>query len=259
MSESGFNKGSAIITYRTNNKEAAALVKKIKRCTAGWFFGYWQQIKKYRLEMVLKLMDFFDVDEALLVRFTEFNPATLTLRTGLGDVDKQLERVKTNLGINQGWYADLEDKETGNHVDMVSHCKALEMTLRNQIEVVDNADRSGPSRWSEEAASNYCGELLGTVITLLILRASSHNLTRPLPAITLFQDNRGGLSHGNNPYTALPEKQKQADLICLIKLLSASSKITLTWEWVEGHAVERKGLQGSTLPKRYNDQANKLV
>ncbi len=40
--ESGFNKGSAIITYRTNNKEAAALVKKIKCCAAGWFFGYWQ-------------------------------------------------------------------------------------------------------------------------------------------------------------------------------------------------------------------------
>jgi hypothetical protein len=153
MSESGFNKGSAIITYRTNNKEAAALVKKIKRCTAGWFFGYWQQIKKYRLEMVLKLMDFFDVDEALLVRFTEFNPATLTLRTGLGDVDKQLERVKTNLGINQGWYADLEDKETGYRVDVVGHRKALKMTLCNQIEDVDDADRSGPSQRSDFSCS----------------------------------------------------------------------------------------------------------
>jgi hypothetical protein len=57
----------------------------------------------------------------------------------------------------------------------------------------------------------------------------------------------------------LPEKQKQADLICLIKLLSASSNITPTWEWVEGHVVERKGLQGSTLPKRLNDWANKLA
>jgi hypothetical protein len=94
---------------------------------------------------------------------------------------------------------------------------------------------------SLEAASNYCRELLGAVIALLILRASSHNLTGPLPAITLFCDNRGVLSHGNNP--------KQADHIRLIKLLSASSNINLTWEWVKGHAVERKGLQGSTLPK----------
>ena len=33
--ESGFNKGSAIITYCTNNKKAAALIKKIKHCAAG--------------------------------------------------------------------------------------------------------------------------------------------------------------------------------------------------------------------------------
>jgi hypothetical protein len=112
---------------------------------------------------------------------------------------------------------------------------------------------------SSEAASNYWGELLGAVITLLILQASSHNLTGPLLAVTLFCDIRGVLSHGNNPYTALPEKQKQADLICLIKLLSASSNITLTWEWVKGHAVERKGSQGSTLPKPLNNQADKLA
>ncbi len=79
---------------------------------------------------------------------------------------------------------------------------------------------------SLEAASNYCRELLGAVIALPILPASSHNLTVPLPSITLFCNNRGVLSHGNNPYTALPEKQKQADLIHLIKLLSASSNIT---------------------------------
>jgi hypothetical protein len=110
---------------------------------------------------------------------------------------------------------------------------------------------------SIEAESNYCGEPLGAVIALLILRASSHNLTWPLPAITLFCDNRGVLSHGNNPYTALPEKQKQADLKCLIKLLSASNNVTPTWEWVEGHGVERKGLKGSTLLKHLNNQANK--
>jgi hypothetical protein len=108
-------------------------------------------------------------------------------------------------------------------------------------------------------ASSYPRELLGAVIALLILWVSSHNLTRLLPAITLFCNNRGVLSHGNNPYTAFTEKQKQADLICLIKLLSASSNITPTWEWVEGHAVERKGLQGSRLSKLLNNQADKLA
>jgi hypothetical protein len=127
--ESGFKKGSAIITCSTDNKESAVLVKKIKHCAAGWFFGYWGQIKKYRLEMFQKLMEGFNVDAALLVWFTKFDPATLTFKTGLGDIDEQLEHIKTNLGINQGWYPDLEDKETGNCVDVVGHRKALEMTL----------------------------------------------------------------------------------------------------------------------------------
>jgi hypothetical protein len=99
--------------------------------------------------MVQKLMESFDVDEVLLVRLTEFDPATLTLKTRFGDIDKQLERIKTNLGIDQGWYADLKDKETGTRVDVVGHRKALEMTLYNQIEDVDNADNSGPSQRSD--------------------------------------------------------------------------------------------------------------
>jgi hypothetical protein len=131
--------------------------------------------------------------------------------------------------------------------EVIIYCKSSRQWLKSSIAE------------SLEVASNYHGELLGAVIALLILRASSHNLTRPLPAITLFCNNRGVLSHGNNPYTALPEKQKQADLIRLIKLLSESSNITPTWEGVEGHAVERKGLQGSTLPKCLNNQANKLA
>ncbi len=95
--------------------------------------------------MVRKLMESFNVDEVLLVRFTKFNPATLTLKIGLGDIDEQLECVETDLGIDQGWYTDLEDKETGNCVDAVGHCEALEMTLHDQIEDVDDADCSGPS------------------------------------------------------------------------------------------------------------------
>jgi hypothetical protein len=130
---------------------------------------------------------------------------------------------------------------------VIIYCRSSRQWLKSSI-----AD-------STEVASNYYGELLGAVIALLILQASSHNLTRPLPTITLFCDNCGVLSHGNNPYTALPEKQKQADLIRLIKLLSGSSSITPTWEWVEGHAVERKGLQRSTLLKRLNNQADKLA
>jgi hypothetical protein len=62
--------------------------------------------------MVHKLMGGFDVDAALLVRFSEFDPATLTVRTTFGNVDEQLENVEADLGIDQGWNADLEGKES---------------------------------------------------------------------------------------------------------------------------------------------------
>jgi hypothetical protein len=56
---SGQQQGSAIITY-------SALIQKIRRSIAGWFFGYWRNVMRYRLEMVQKLMESFDVDAALL-------------------------------------------------------------------------------------------------------------------------------------------------------------------------------------------------
>jgi hypothetical protein len=40
----GQQQGSAIITYRTDNTEAAALIRKIHRSITGWFFGYWQNV-----------------------------------------------------------------------------------------------------------------------------------------------------------------------------------------------------------------------
>jgi hypothetical protein len=97
------------------------------------------------------------------------------------------------------------------------------------------------------------------VIALLILHAASNGLPHPLPQPTLFCNNRGVLSHGNSHLMALLEKQKQADIICLVKFLSSSNNCRATWEWVEGHAVERKGWQGCTLPKRLNNQADKLA
>jgi hypothetical protein len=81
-----------------------------------------------------------------------------------------------------------------------------------------------------DAANNYCRELLGALIALLILRAVSDGLPQPLPPTTLFCNNRGVLSHGNSHLTALPEEQKQADIICLVKFLSGSNNCRATWE-----------------------------
>jgi hypothetical protein len=51
-----------------------------------------------------------------------------------------------------------------------------------------------------DAANNYCGELLGAVIALLILCAALEELPQPLPHAILFCNNRGVLSHRNRSH-----------------------------------------------------------
>jgi hypothetical protein len=90
-------------------------------------------------------------------------------------------------------------------------------------------------------ASNYRGELFGAYISLLTVQAATGNWQGPYPLSTLFCDNRGVILHNNSPQALLPEKQVQANLICLIKHLVSTNNCCSIWEWVEGHAVERKG------------------
>jgi hypothetical protein len=111
---------AAHVTYHSNNESAAALIKKIKRSIPACFFGYWINVQGYRLEMVQKLMESFDVDAALLACFFEFDYATLTVMTTFGDSNEQLYRVEANLGIDPGWEANSE-LFGGTRVDVVGH------------------------------------------------------------------------------------------------------------------------------------------
>jgi hypothetical protein len=113
------NRG-AQFTYQTDNAKAASLVQKMHRCVARRYFCYWRNVMKYRLKMVQKVMESFDVDAALLACFSKFNLVSLTVPTTFGDVDEQLESVEGNLGINQGWNADLEE-DAATRVDVVGH------------------------------------------------------------------------------------------------------------------------------------------
>ena len=99
---SGQHAGSATVTHRSDNSEAAELAKKIRHSAPAWFFGYWTCVRKYKLSMVQKLMESFDVDSAILARFSVFDTATLTVQTEYGDTDEQLESIEADLGIHQG-------------------------------------------------------------------------------------------------------------------------------------------------------------
>jgi hypothetical protein len=117
---SGLHSSGAIITYRTDSILSAALAQNIRRCVTGWFFGYWVQVCKYKVGMVRKLMESFDIDSVLLAHFSIFDPMTLLVQLGFGDKDKLLEGVEADLGINQGWQANLEN-DNGAMVDVVGY------------------------------------------------------------------------------------------------------------------------------------------
>jgi ribonuclease HI len=130
---------------------------------------------------------------------------------------------------------------------VVMYCRATKNWLK--VSVVERSND----------ASNYRGELIGAILSLLILRAATVNLVAPFSHAKLFCDNRGVIFHSNSPLFSLSEKQKQADMIQLIKHLSCTNKCQSTWEWVEGHAVECKGWRNCTLPKSLNYQADELA
>jgi hypothetical protein len=97
---SGLYSGGATITYRTDCILSAALAQNIGRCVARWFFGYRVQVCKYKVGMVQKLMESFDIDSALAACFSVFGPVTLLVQMGFSDEDKLLEGVEADLGIN---------------------------------------------------------------------------------------------------------------------------------------------------------------
>jgi hypothetical protein len=53
--------------------------------------------------------------------------------------------------------------------------------------------------------SNYCGKLLGALMSLLILQAASALLLPPLHSVVLHCDNRRVITHGNSLLISLPE------------------------------------------------------
>jgi hypothetical protein len=102
--------------------------------------------------MIKNLMESFDIDAAKLAGYSKFDVETLTVDSKFGNVDKQLDRIEVELGINQCWEADFEEGG-GNRVDVIGHREVLAQTLCNQVDNVDNADRSGPSRGMDFSCS----------------------------------------------------------------------------------------------------------
>ncbi len=97
------------VTFWSDCAYSASLSKKIGKSPLAWWFWYLHLVQGYNLSTVQSLMESFDTQQALLSKFSSFDPVTLEVDCEIGDVDDQLEGIEAYLGINQGWVADNKD------------------------------------------------------------------------------------------------------------------------------------------------------
>ena len=109
------------------------------------------------------------------------------------------------------------------------------------------------------SADNHHGEILGGMISQISLRTTSRCFSSPRQAIKIYRNNRGVLSHGNNPSCPLPANQAQTDAMRTLKHLAQENTFTSDFTWVEGHVLEHKMRANCTLPERLNDTVNDLA
>ena len=84
-------------------------------------------------------------------------------------------------------------------------------------------------------ADNYRGEALGAMAALLILKAATVTAHQYSDCEDGYCDNKGVVTHCNEPHRVLPEKQSQADLIQLCKQLAGELPFRLTYKHVMSH------------------------
>ena len=116
-------------------------------------------------------------------------------------------------------------------------------------------------------SDNYRGELLGGVGSLLVLKAalnssaatSLQNAELQLISQSILCDNKGVISHGNDPTTTLRSEQAQADLIRLLKSYTLDLPCKVEWVHVKGHADNSIPFEQLTLPQQLNVRCDKLT
>jgi len=88
-------------------------------------------------------------------------------------------------------------------------------------------------RWN---ATNYRGEVLGGILALVILRAATEGYAMPsFSRVVCGCDNMGVVSHGNEFWAPLQEKQCQGDLLRVLKRLVATAPVRPRLKHVYGH------------------------
>jgi hypothetical protein len=107
---------------------------------------------------------------------------------------------------------------------------------------------------------NYRGELLGGLGPLLLLKAAFSTsaatgidqATTQLSSQSLYCDNKGVISHGNDPTATLQSEQPQANLIRMLKSYTRELPCNITWIHVKGHSDDERPFEELSLLQQLN-------
>jgi hypothetical protein len=96
--------------------------------------------------------------------------------------------------------------------------------------------------WAKQSTSagSYHGEILGGVMTQLILNAAASKCHDAIPLVVVDRDNNGGVSPGNKPLRPFPTNQSQVDILCVFKNLVAAQLFCVQYKYVQSHANDTK-------------------
>jgi hypothetical protein len=115
--------------------------------------------------------------------------------------------------------------------------------------------------WAEksESAGSYQGEILGDIMTHLILKAAATGYKGKIPSVGADCNNNGIITHGNTPNIPLQSNQTQANLLRIFKNLVSTKTFTIKYKYVQSHADDSKKWQDCTLKEQINIKVDALV
>jgi len=92
--------------------------------------------------------------------------------------------------------------------------------------------------WAEksESAGSYQSEILGGIMTQLLLRAAAIGYKGKIPCVGADCDNNGMVNHRNTPHIPQTANQTQEDLLRVYKNLISTQPFPVRYKYVQPHA-----------------------
>jgi hypothetical protein len=115
--------------------------------------------------------------------------------------------------------------------------------------------------WAEksESAGSYRGEILGGIMTQLILKAAATGYKEKILHVEADWDNNGIVTHGNTPHIPLSANQTQANLLPMLNNLVSIQPFTMKYKYIQSHADDSKKWQDCTFKERINIRVDALA